>query len=84
MSINLPESLICILANPDKSSSAANETFKSVFQDDINRWQLKYVALTNKAWALSKWQKIQILMDIKNLFSGRVQKQHTKKNHKNL
>lgn len=37
LSKNLPESLICILANPDKSSSAANETFKSVFHEDINR-----------------------------------------------
>lgn len=37
MSINLPESFICILANPDKSSSAANETFKSVFHEEISR-----------------------------------------------
>jgi hypothetical protein len=33
----LPESLICIRAKPDKSSKAANDTFKSVFHEEISR-----------------------------------------------
>ena len=43
-------------ARPDKSSKAAKETFRSVFQLDINRWHTKYVARTNKAWAESERQ----------------------------
>lgn len=42
-----------ILASPDSSSRAASDTFRSVFQDEISRWQTKYVALTNNAWAQS-------------------------------
>lgn len=33
----LPESLIFIRAKPESNSKAANETFKSVFHDEINR-----------------------------------------------
>lgn len=33
----LPELFLFNRANPDRSSSAANEIFKSVFHDDIKR-----------------------------------------------
>jgi hypothetical protein len=35
--IKVPESLMCIRAKPDNNSSAASDTFKSVFHDEINR-----------------------------------------------
>lgn len=50
---NLPESLMKRRANPESNSRAANETFKSVRHEEIKRWQTKYVACTNRAWALS-------------------------------
>lgn len=48
-----PESLMCIRANPDNSSSAASDTLRSAFHVEISRWQTKYVARTNRACALS-------------------------------
>lgn len=49
-----PDPLMWILAKPDNSSKAASEILRSVFQDEINRWHTRYVALTNKAWAESE------------------------------
>jgi hypothetical protein len=42
-----------ILASPESSSSAASDTLRSVFQELINLWQTRYVALTNNACAES-------------------------------
>lgn len=53
----LPESLIFILAKPVRSSRAAKDTFKSVFHDEIKRWQTKYVARTKRACALSEFKE---------------------------
>lgn len=37
----LPVSRMCSLANPESSSKAARDTFRSVFHEDIRRWQTK-------------------------------------------
>ena len=40
-------SKILVRAKPRSNSKAANEEFKSDFQDDIKRWQTKWAAFTN-------------------------------------
>lgn len=39
--LKVPVSFMCVLANPTNNSSAARDTFRSVFQEEISRWQTK-------------------------------------------
>ena len=45
--------LIPVFARPDRSSKAAKDMLRSLFQDDISRWQTRYVALINRLFAVS-------------------------------
>lgn len=62
----LPACGKCILASPDKTSKAARDTLRSVFHDDIKRWQIRYVALRNKAWVESRNIYKEIIIELIN------------------
>lgn len=49
----LPIPFIPVLARPHRSSKAASEILRSLFQEEISRWQTRYVALINKLFAVS-------------------------------